>query len=300
MNGLFDASVVLHVHVSKTGGSTLRLQGADVLNRTDCGVNLRCGGLKRTLQLAAATGCVFISHECHVSGELWRWHEQSDRPGFPLPPRAHVVTVLRNPIEQWLSVVRHTYRMIDTSPAGMAEKKRLAASPLGLLSMHNDTQVGRAFGGHDPRNMQTRWLGPTLSAALERINDRRTLVLVNEFYDASMCLLSHAGGVHGTAITDNDHKSIPLAHRESSSLFGLSRTPILDLSRSPIDGMSSSDMTILTGWLADDFMLYAAALRKFHDDVASAERETKQRFLLQRQRHLRRGVQSVADAAAGV
>ena len=48
-----DPNVVLHVHISKTGGTVLRFQGARVLNSTDCKLNLRCGQLQGALKLAA-------------------------------------------------------------------------------------------------------------------------------------------------------------------------------------------------------------------------------------------------------
>ena len=40
-----DAPLVLHLHISKTGGTTLRTLGAALLNRTDCNWNLREGQL---------------------------------------------------------------------------------------------------------------------------------------------------------------------------------------------------------------------------------------------------------------
>ena len=93
-----DAPLALHLHISKTGGTTLRTLGASLLNRTDCNWNLRV-----SRQLAARnSSCDFISIEAPAASLPWTWDD-----GVSWPERGFTVTVLRNPFEQWYSVVRH-------------------------------------------------------------------------------------------------------------------------------------------------------------------------------------------------
>lgn len=278
------STFAMHLHISKTGGTTMRLQGASVLRRKDCDMNLRDGMLPDAVRKAAQMNCSFISMECPVIRGPWVWDN------IPWPRRGFTVTVLRNPIEQWLSVVRHTHRGISSfggASAGAkeqvaAERSKLAQSAGALLRFQgrkgqsNSSYVGLWSGGHDPRNMQTRWLGPSLGAAISRISDDGFLVLINEFYDASICLMATVAG-NWAAFEQQCHCG---GHAAEELNKLPSRTLGKDMQgRSPIDGMSHGDMTTLTGWLADDFQLYAVALRVFLDDVAAAEEAVGQKFM---------------------
>ena len=275
------APLVMHLHISKTGGTTLRMQGAGALRRRDCGWNLRDGQLSIATANAKQVNCSYISIEAPVLRLPWSFG------GAEWPTRGFTVTMVRNPVEQWLSVVRHTYREFDSIAAGRSgqvasERQHLASAARAILSFQNDTSLIGSYQGHDPRNMQTRWLGPSLPSALSRLSDSRMLVLVNEFYDASICLMavvadnwpafrSHCrcGGSH---VSKNLNEKTSADHIKG---VGIQQ-------RSPIDGLEHSDIGMLTNFLADDFILYGRAMRIFLDDVRAAEAHVKQRFLCNR------------------
>lgn len=263
------APFVMQLHISKTGGTTMRMEGAKVLGRKDCKMNLRDGGLPRAVKTATQQNCTFISMEAPIVKAPWVWEKAS------WPSRGHfTVTMLRNPIEQWLSVVRHTHHGIG--PSHESERLQLSKSSTALLDFDsNASYIGQWSGGHDPRNMQTRWLGPTLPVAVDRISDNSVLVLINEFYDVSMCLMAIAAGnwepyekqctcdKHGS---DNKPPQFKEHNMIKSSTLAGGNTM-----RSPIDGVNHAEMTTLTGLLADDFQLYGHGIQLFLNDVAAAE-----------------------------
>ena len=48
--------------------------------------------------------------------------------------------------------------------------------------------------------------------------------------------------------------------------------------RGAIEGLSHTDMTVLTAYLVEDFALYAESLRIFMEDVHAAEKKVGQKF----------------------
>ncbi len=275
-----DAPLALHLHISKTGGTTLRTLGASLLNRTDCNWNLREGQLPGHAQAARNSSCDFISIEAPAASLPWTWD------GVSWPERGFTVTVLRNPFEQWYSVVRHTISLLSKQersipPSELAlERHELAQSATAILRVgaRNGSFTSTLYGGHDPRNMQTRWLGPSLDAALARISDSRMLVLITEFYDASLCLAAVAAGNFGSAARARCACTAtrrPIAPHKNARP-GLAGT---EGGSAHYDLDANTEITELTGWLVDDLQLYAHALRLFFDDVRRAEESVGVRFL---------------------
>ena len=120
-----DAPLALHLHISKTGGTTLRTLGASLLNRTDCNWNLREGQLPGHAQAARNSSCDFISIEAPAVSLPWIWD------GVSWPDRGFTVTVLRNPFEQWYSVVRHTISLLSK------QERSIPPSELALITPYN-------------------------------------------------------------------------------------------------------------------------------------------------------------------
>merc|ERR1712032_1199150 len=123
--------------------------------------------------------------------------------------------------------------------------------------------------------MQTRHLGPTLQAALDHISQPNVLVMMNEFHDASLCLMAYTSyrwakygsgckcgkevAMHANVLAEKDER--------------------ISGQHDPLAGIDSGEMRIMTAWLTEDFKLYAAAPDIFQHNVAEVEKAIGRQFL---------------------
>jgi len=271
------AGVVYHLHISKVGGTTLRGEGARLIRRKDCKVNLRGSNVDaylrdhRFLVPNSKPACQYISVESCTYTALRKL------------PSAHtfIVTMVRNPIEHWMSEVRHNRWVASKCLDGITLKCNKTAAKRAVEVLSSPTTfltLGNVdFISYDTRNVQTRWLGPSVSGAVEHISRNNTLVLIHEFFDVSMCLMAYVSGNWDAVKTkctcsNGGPHVVGELNKVAQKKDGGSG------SYSPTFGRDHGVMATLTGWLMADFRVYGEALRIFQEDVREAERRVGQRF----------------------
>ena len=273
------------MHISKTGGTTMRVELPKLIGRKWCGCKFApylcaCANgdhnLSALAEAARKKRCNLISLECPRSMINWVFPD-----GRAWPEHGGVTIVMvRNPINHWLSVVKHASKRVNSSDQAIID---MSAMSFVHVSQNWSTSFWNlSHGMHDPRNMQTRWLGPRVDRAVRFLAEDSTLVLVHEFYDASICMMAVAVNTW-RAIRDKCHCNgqFTSASNVVPAINAAARHKSLagKRTRGYLESLDPADMTAMTGWLSQDFLLYAAALNIFHADVAAAERSVGQRFL---------------------
>ena len=140
------------------------------------------------------------------------------------------------------------------------------------------------FDGLDPANMQTRWLGPTLSQALNTLENGVHMLGIVDQYAASVCLMMYRNSNFdrtslkssfcdceatpaGPPFMRDDNtmqqKQARLTTKETASLWSLSLT----------------DLKMLQPLLAEDHVLYGRAWEMFQAQALAVERESGAKVL---------------------
>lgn len=248
--GSLRSNILLHLHIPKTGGTTLEkmaLPGHKRCQHKPESIIVDGGNpthelmVNQTVKILADlphSKCNYLSCECDAS-----FYQQF----APASVKPVILVLMREPVAHLSSVIDHNIRMARKKPA------------LGVPGIDwqrvvmNETALPY---GHDPRNMQTRWLGPGLAQATATLQSPTTLVMLTEFYDTSVCVLYfYLAAYNQTQCDCRLREHMHHQNRNTSTHAAATREMILSVA----------------SVLVDDFELYGTAVREFRKQVEVVE-----------------------------